>query len=170
MAPWGWALAGAATVLVVAWFSTTIITALKQHSDEERITRIERIVIGIEEHHRARKGVVPRQPQATAHQERGPHYGGGSDQGGGSAKGGGEAPSVPGKSGTDSGSVPQAGGTNGGQSRPNLAPAPVEVPSLPAPPAPVAPAVEQVTGTVGSAVQGVERTACTITESLGVCP
>lgn len=47
LSPWGWAAAGALSVVVALWAGTTVYTLLKQRSDERRVTRIERVVLGL---------------------------------------------------------------------------------------------------------------------------
>lgn len=73
---WGWAAVGALIVFALVWFAATVITALKQRTDEQRITRIERVVIGLNAH-RPAKGGGAQQTPTQAHQQPSPPASGG---------------------------------------------------------------------------------------------
>lgn len=149
LSPWGWAAAGALSVLVAVWLGTTVYTVVKQSSDENRITRIEERVVGLggatqlSASHRRSVGGEPEtggvrggatQTASPGHQHSSPSSKGGGGNGkGGVGKGGSEGPAAP-KGGGGQPSVPQEGGANGDSGR-GEAPAPpsqAAKPNLPA--------------------------------------
>lgn len=167
---WGWATAGALTVILIVLTVNAVITTLKQRSDEKRITHIEKVVISLRPHHRVRKGVRPHQPSSTAHQQPSPQHGG--------STGNGEhvsAPSPAQETPHNSPKAPTSPPTPAsGSSSPlqpvsesaNTAPAPAPAPSPIPTPQPVTSVAETAQGTV----EGATETACSATAGLGVCP
>lgn len=125
LSPWGWAAAGAVSVLLALWAGTTVYTALKQRSDEKRITRIERVVIGLSGHKKLGTGRSPNpsksiqgsgqlggdalQTGSTGHQQPGPSTGGHGNSGG--VGGGGREPH-PSHGGSGGPSGPAGGGSS----------------------------------------------------------
>ena len=85
---WGWAGTGALAVLILIWLGVTVWTAIKQQSDETRITRIERIVTHPPrpKHHRAHsepsQGGGAQNPSTAGQQPKPGHQPGGQGKGG----------------------------------------------------------------------------------------
>lgn len=175
---WGWAAVGAVAVILLAFGTTSVITALKQHADEGRIQRIERIVVhrhhGSSPHRAVHRGVMPSTPH-TGSSQPGPHPGGSTGGNGEGDHGGGSTnPPVP--------SAPEPPSHRESATGPER----VESPSSPSIPevvhehipptetatAPIGEAVggvlEETGETVNGTVGGVTETVCTLTKLL--CP
>lgn len=157
---WGWSALGAIVVVLIAWLSATIYTAINERSDAESITRIERVVVGLEgarrvagPHRHHHGSVVPSAPghrtemmpskTPPGHSQPDPHGGGGVEEGDG--HGSPQGPS--GESTVPPGLVERT--TERAQTT---------EPS-PAPEAPVREAVGGLVGSVGTTVEGVGSTA-----------
>lgn len=163
---WGWAAVGAVCVFLAAQAVTTIITAIKQNNDEERITKIERIVIHRHRrHHKERERGVIAGSGTTPHGQTPPGQPGGLGNPGGTTA----HPHSPGGE-----NHPHPSGPPGESPAPTPAPQP-SPPSGPANPPPNDHAhtgvVESVGPTVGETVTGATETVCSTTAAVNVgCP
>lgn len=157
LSPWGWAAAGALSVLVAVWLGTTVYTAVKQRSDENRITHIEEVVVGVggAKALRTHQSVPASGPGGggalhtgpTGHQQSGPSTGGHGNSGGvgSGGHGGGHPEGHSGGSGRAAPSTPAP--SPGAKSGTASADTTTDIP------APTNPAVEGIGASVGGVVK-----------------